>query len=140
MKIGELLVKKGWLSREHLNNGLRLQKRTGDKLGAILLKIGCISEKQLVEALEEQLGFPSAAMFEATLDPGLVKYVSVQMARKHCMIPIRKIHDKLILAMEDPLNKSAVALVGEGTGMEVRPVLAAKSEIVKAIDHFYPRS
>lgn len=137
MKLGELLIEKGWICLAQLTYCLHLQKKLQCKLGIIMVERGLLTESQLIQALHEQLGLPYASMFEATLDPNLNRYIPALVARKYCLIPIRKINGKLIVAMDDPLNGEVIRLIGDGSGLDISPVLAAKSEIVSAISSIY---
>ncbi len=52
--LGAVLVRTGRISAEQLNEALKLQKKTLQRLGFILVKNGFISEEELVEALRVQ--------------------------------------------------------------------------------------
>ncbi|WP_457637502.1 ATPase, T2SS/T4P/T4SS family [Oceanithermus sp.] len=56
MRLGELLLKKGAITKEDLERALAEQEQNGKLLGKILLNKGLISEEQLYEALAEQDG------------------------------------------------------------------------------------
>ncbi|MEK7485849.1 MAG: DUF4388 domain-containing protein, partial [Planctomycetota bacterium] len=57
IRLGELLVEKGWLTEEGLSQGLTEQKASegGGFLGEILVFRGYLTEEQLIEALKEQM-------------------------------------------------------------------------------------
>lgn len=57
-RIGERLVERGLISERDLANGLGLQADVGGLLGLILVRLGALSEAQLLEALSEQLDIP----------------------------------------------------------------------------------
>ncbi len=52
--LGELLVQAKRITRQQLNRALREQKRTGEKLGAILIHHGLINDKELSAILQFQ--------------------------------------------------------------------------------------
>src|SRR5690606_33142985 len=60
-RLGELLERRGTLSREQLLRALRHQKVVGGKLGTCLLEIDALAEDELLRALGEQHGVPFAA-------------------------------------------------------------------------------
>jgi glycosyltransferase XagB len=58
VRVGELLVSKGLLTREGLRHALEVQIRTGDRLGAVLMSLGLVKRQQLYETLAELWGHP----------------------------------------------------------------------------------
>lgn len=137
MQLGELLVANNIITEEQLHEGLKLQATSPKKIGELLLELGYITERQLLEVLEFQLGIPSVTMIEATMEIGVAQLISENLAKKHCAIPIKRQKDKLIVAMEDPLNYSAIEEIRLATGMSLQPVIAMKSEIEQAISRHY---
>jgi len=55
--IGQILKEKGLISDEDLDKALSFQQQFGGRLGAILVRIGAISEKDVLACLSVQLGF-----------------------------------------------------------------------------------
>ena len=59
LKIGELLVERGLIQESDLRKALHIQASGGGRLGAILVRIGALSEEVLLEeTLSEQLDLP----------------------------------------------------------------------------------
>lgn len=54
IRIGEVLVKKGIITKEELDQALVAQKVSGQKLGMVLIQEGLINRKQLDQALTRQ--------------------------------------------------------------------------------------
>lgn len=57
-RLGELLVERGLIRPADLTNGLTLQQQNGGLLGLNLVRLGAISEAQLLEVVSEQLDLP----------------------------------------------------------------------------------
>ena len=68
-QIGEILVEKKLLTSEELNRALLEQGNKGEFLGDTLMKMGAISEGQLLQAFSEQLNIPFINLKE-TLSTG----------------------------------------------------------------------
>lgn len=66
-RLGLLLVNKGLISRDQLDEALRLQNKTGMRLGEVLIDQGWISEKQLNKSLKNQTRYRYAAAIAAML-------------------------------------------------------------------------
>src|ERR1700694_2615726 len=57
-RIGEILVERGKLDAAGLERALRLQQESGEKLGALLVSLGVVSQRDVAEALAAQLDLP----------------------------------------------------------------------------------
>jgi general secretion pathway protein E len=57
-KIGALLLDKGLLQEADLNRALDLQRAAGTRIGSVLVRIGAISEENLLSVLSDQLQVP----------------------------------------------------------------------------------
>ncbi|MEE2761845.1 MAG: pilus assembly protein PilB [Pseudomonadota bacterium] len=60
-RLGRLLVNRGYLSETQLEDGLRLQRETGQRLGEVFIQSGWISEKELNRVLKHQSRYRNAA-------------------------------------------------------------------------------
>ena len=56
--LGGLLVEAELITQDQLNEALTLQKSSGKKLGEVLLEMGAVSERKILEVLEFQLQVP----------------------------------------------------------------------------------
>lgn len=136
-KLGDILVGLGRITGEQLDYALELQKKRGDKLGKILVDEGIISEAEMIEILEFQLGIPHVTLDKFYIDPEVVNLVPESLAKKYSLIPFKKQNEVIMLAMSDPMNIFAVDEVKLVTGLEVQPTIAAEEEINSAIEVFY---
>lgn len=72
--LGELLVSRGAVQRAELERALELQQSLGGRLGSLLIRIGALSEDQLLDALCEQLDLPLAGSDRLAL-PGAGEWI-----------------------------------------------------------------
>ena len=63
-KLGECLRETGVISDAELGKALAEQRRTGERLGVILVRLGLVTEAQLAETVAAQLGFPYVSLTE----------------------------------------------------------------------------
>jgi type II secretory ATPase GspE/PulE/Tfp pilus assembly ATPase PilB-like protein len=103
-RIGDILLRKGKISKEDLIRALNLQQKVDTRLGTILLSIGSITEKDLLEALSEQYEV------NVTLPP--ISNADLVIPRDLCrelrIIPLYSYNSELVLIIDDPLNVEAV--------------------------------
>jgi type IV pilus assembly protein PilB len=70
------------------------------------------------------------------IDPGAALLLKSDLMRRYVVLPIKVQDDELVVAMADPANIFAIDDVRIVTGKEIRPVVAAESDLVAAIDKF----
>ncbi|KAB3537358.1 type II secretion system protein GspE [Alkaliphilus pronyensis] len=138
-RLGDLLTDAGLLTKADMEYALQVQKKKGKKLGEILIEEDLVSEKQIIEVLEFQLGIPHMDITKYYIDPEITKLVSEKLARRHELIPIKIDRSKLIVAMTDPLNIYAIDDVKIETGMEIEPAISTKQDVLNAIEQYYEK-
>ena len=81
-RIGDLLVKEGFLSQEKLALALAEQKKTKGRLGNCLVKLGFVSDEDITTFLSRQYGVPSVNLTYFEVDPSVIKLVPEETARR----------------------------------------------------------
>ena len=132
-RLGEMLVDAHVLSQDKVEEAIKLQANSGKRLGAVLLENGYITETQLIDVLKIQLGIDFIDVNKETIDPSMASIVPKSIAEQYHVVPIKLEKDKLILAMEDPLNFRALEAVKQITKYKVTPYIAYASAVERAI-------
>ena len=137
-RLGDLLIERGVLEYEDLQRAIDEQKRTGQMLGSVLVRLALVEESVLLDCLHKQLGLPLVDLDATVPDEQALATVREDMAKKYLAIPIEvESRRTLVVAMADPLNVAALEDLRFHTGMFIRPVLAAVSQISDAIERYY---
>lgn len=129
--LGEQLIERGIITREQLWEALRVQSRTGERLGKILVKLGLVSENDI----NEITGVWQIKL--DNLDPTLLKTLSEQLIRKYKIVPVNKEGNCLTVAMALPTDLLAIDDLRLLTGCEIEPVQADADEIDAVIKKYY---
>jgi len=137
VRLGELLTKASLITQDQLKEALRVQKETGGKLGETLIKLGFVAEEDITECLSQQFGVPSINLQHFEIDPGVIKLISSEVARKYNILPVNKTGATITIAMADPTNVFAMDDIKFMTGYNVEPVVASELGIKAAIDNYY---
>ena len=58
IRLGDILVAQKLISLEQLGFALEQQKKSGRKLGRVLVELGFVSDDQICEAIARQLNIP----------------------------------------------------------------------------------
>ncbi|WP_100012104.1 GspE/PulE family protein [Lentibacillus sediminis] len=135
-RLGDLLQDAGLVTDEQIQEALK-SKKNDQKLGDALLEHGFITERQLIEVLEFQLGIPHVSLYRYAIDKRALEFVPKEMAQQNLIIPL-KIHDNsLHIAMKDPMDYYIIDDLEMATGFNISPVIAAKDDILYAINQHY---
>jgi len=137
MRLGDALIAEGLINEEQLQQALALQKKSGKRLGAVLVEMHLVTEHDIVQILSKQLKIPYIDLSNYLIDPVIAKLVPEHIAKRHMLIPINKVGNKLTVAMVDPLNIIAIDDIQLMTGLMVKPVVATQSDINKALQDAY---
>lgn len=136
-RLGDLLISVGKITEKQLENALKSQKQTGKKLGEELVYKNYVTEMDIIEVLEFQMGIPHIDLEKYFIDPDVVNLIPETLARKYILIPIKKDRGKLIVAMADPLNLFAIDDVKMATGLDVEPAISIKKNLLDSIEQYY---
>jgi type IV pilus assembly protein PilB len=137
-KIGECLIQAGLITEEDLGIALTEHKRTGERLGVVLVRMNLATEKQIAKALAFQLGFPYINLSENPPDAGAVTLIPKDVALKRVCVAVRLEKNLLTVAMSDPLLFSLVQDLEFQTGYRIKQVVATRGDITEAIQTGYP--
>ena len=141
LPLGELLVSKGIITDDQLRIALLEQRRSGTPLGKLMVSLGFASENVLREALSENLGQDSVDLSRVIADVQTIRLVPKEMAKRLLVLPIglNLATKRLTVAMANPNNLVALDQLRLQTKdqFEIETLLAAESDIVRAIDQYY---
>jgi type II secretion system protein E len=130
----DLLADSGLLTPDQMEQALREAERTGDRLQTVVVRLGFVSEDQVLTFLAERLGLTYVRDVERMLNPEVLLRVPAEFALRHQVLPLQQENGTLIVATSDPLNVSALDDLRMLVNCDIRPVLASASEISEAIE------
>lgn len=128
--IGELLVEYGKISRQDLQEGLRLQKEMGLRLGETLVQLGKVTRDDIEWILSKQLDIPFVMVEDVAIDGGLLGKFSREFLLRNAILPLYETDEVLSVATDDPLNRNAFTAIEELTGKKIQ-VSASNGEIIR---------
>ena len=142
-RLGDMLIEAGVITEEQLLLTLEYQRQQQKKirLGAALVEKGFTTEDAIVEVLKEQLHIDSISLTGIKIPAEILKLVQDSaLLKKYAMIPY-ELDEKnargLRVAMSDPMDIMAIDDLAIVTGMDIIPVIASNSDIMRAIDKYY---
>lgn len=137
-RIGEMLLARGFIDDDQLDAALQEQKRSGERLGTVLVTMGALSELDLCRVLAEHTGFEFVDLEERTVDPATVQLVKESFARYHQLLPVSvEESGHLHVAMVNPANVFSLDDLRAVTGRDVIPFMAEATQLLRAIDRVW---
>ncbi|MDP3143141.1 MAG: hypothetical protein Q8N14_04280 [Candidatus Omnitrophota bacterium] len=137
--LGQILIKRGMINKEQLQHALEVQKKEGGVVGEILIKLGYVSDRDIVVALILQCGLPYIAVNKYEIDKKVTELISVKIAREFHIMPLDRVGDVLSVVMANPLDAAMIDEVEHITGCKVATFIATKAEIDEAINRWYTK-
>jgi type IV pilus assembly protein PilB len=134
--LGQVLVSRGLVTEAQVAAALEAQASSGKRLGEVLVDIGALDERGLVEALADFFDMPVTDLRRDTPDRPALALVPEAIAREHLAIPVHLDDDGLHVAVAQPSDDLRLLLAGT-SGRSVRLMLAPVTDIRWAIDRSY---
>ncbi len=140
-KLGEALLAEGLITPRQLETALKEQGTNRNKrLGDILVEAHATTPQALHTVLARTLGIPFVHLHEFDVDKDTLPLVGVELARKHLLLPLMLHDERLVVAMEDPVNLEIIALLRFIVGREIEVSVATREDILWAIGKYYEAS
>ncbi len=133
VRLGEALMELHLLSRQQLDEALRLRRKTSRPFGQLLVESGLLSEAQLALGLARQYRVTMVDLGEQPPQPEAFDQLPTSLIVENLALPIRYLNDELVVACADPQRISFVRNLGAALGLTVVPVVAPTSQVEEAI-------
>lgn len=138
--LGEILVERKKITEDQLRDALKQQAERGEKVGKILIESDLIEQNDLLQTLAIQLDLPYYETLPyADIDPELVRNISISFCTANLVVPVSKDAFGVTVAVNDPLNISAVDDLRLILGTAIHRVVCPKTTIEAAINSVFER-
>jgi len=136
--LGELLVKKGLVTQQQIDEALKESSGSGDMLGKILVSAGQIKEVDLLKVLAEQFNLPFVLRLkEVRISPEAVKAVPAKFVQHYGFIPVSLEGQVLTVAVFNPMDVWLAENIKMNLGFQVSRILTSRHEVESAIHKYY---
>jgi len=136
-QLGVLLVEAGVISEPQLQQVLDHHVTTREMLGATLMRLGIANEGDIVGALEQQLRMQAVSLEDDNIDREVAHLLPREIAEAHKCLAVKKENGRIVLAMANPLDFTAINEVEKVIGLPIDPRVALESSVNYAIARVY---
>jgi len=140
IRLGDLMVQHKMISERQLSEALDEQKRSGHKLGRVLVQLGHVSEDDLLDFLGRQLDIPVIDLKHYHFKPQTVRRLPETHARRYRAIVLAEKGDELTVGMADPTDIFGYDALTRLLKQPLEIVLVRESDLLRTIDIVYRRT
>src|SRR6266700_1365496 len=133
----DILVKRGILGPDQLTEAKTLQQQTGAKIQDALVKLGYATMDDIMSAIGEHSGMQFVNLTDLTIPQSIIEMVPESVARENIIIPLSHENSVLKIVVHDPGDYETISKLQFILNKDIQPVLAAKEQIVEAINRHY---
>jgi len=140
VRIGNLLVQEKLISQEQLELALEQQKRSGRKLGRVLIESGFASEEAISEALATQLKIPYLNLKHYNINVSVARVLPEMQARRFRALLLEDKGSTYVVAMADPTDLFAYDEIVRLLKRDLELVLVNENQVLETMDRIYRRT
>ena len=140
VRLGDLLVQQKLISQEQLKFALEQQKRSGRKLGRLLVDNGFVTEENISEALGKQLNIPYINLKYFNINIELVRLLQESQARRFRAMVLEERNGMLLVGMADPTDLTAFDEITRIVKRDIDIAVVTEGQLLESIDRGYRRT
>ena len=137
LRLQKVLLQRNLATEAQIEHALASDPPSGADFGDVLVSMRILDEHELISARAELYGMDVADLRQTSPEQEALDLIPDSMAREHFVIPMALDEVGLHVAMADQPSNELIALLGETSGIAIRPMLAPLSEIRRAIENNY---
>jgi MSHA biogenesis protein MshE len=140
IRLGDLLIQQGLLTDEQLKFALDEQKRSGRKLGRIVVESSFVTEEAISQALARQLQLPFVDLKQFNPKPELINLLPEAQARRFRAVILDENAGILRVGFVDPTDLQAYDDILRLLRREIELAVVTESQLLGLIDRVYRRT
>ncbi|RWX51055.1 type IV pilus assembly protein PilB [Candidatus Electrothrix marina] len=137
LKIGELLQKAGYITAAEFNNAKAINKKSGERLGKILVENGTIESDTIPNFLSRQHNYTLVNIAEEVPSQDALQLVPYEIAKKYLAFPLRIAGDTLQITMAEPTDALEVEELQNAVKKGLDVCVSTAKDIIDAYKTYY---
>ena len=140
VRLGDLLVQQKLISLEQLQFVLEQQKRSGRKLGRMLVDNGFVTEDQISETLARQLNIPYINLKYYNPNLEIMRSLPENQARRFRALALEDRNGAILVGMTDPTDLFAFDELSRILKRDIDLAVVTEGQLLQTIDRVYRRT
>src|SRR6266478_1940813 len=140
IRLGDLLIAQKIISQEQLKLALEQQKKSGRRLGRVLMEQGFVNEEQICEAISRQLNIPYVNLKFYNFNNDLVRRLPEAQARRFRAVVLEEKRSTYLVGMADPTDLFAFDELARLLKREIEAAVVSEAVLLQTVDRVYRRT
>jgi len=140
IRLGDVLVAQKAISQDQLKVALEQQKKSGRKLGRVLIEQGFVNDEQICEAISRQLNIPYINLKFYNFNQDVVRRLPEAQARRFRAVVLEDRRANCLVGMADPTDLFAYDELGRILQREIEVAVVSEALLLQTIDRVYRRT
>ncbi|HUJ48460.1 MAG TPA: ATPase, T2SS/T4P/T4SS family [Rhizomicrobium sp.] len=137
MRLDQLVLDRGLVAPETFARARLVQEETGERLDAVLTRLGLVAEQTLANTIAEATGLPVATAEDFPAEAVTDDSISPRFLRDVKAVPLSLTDSEMKVALIDPLDPYPIQALRFASARTVTPVVARISDVESALDRLY---
>jgi type IV pilus assembly protein PilB len=137
LKIGELLSKAGYITATQFEEAKAVQKKTGERLGRILLESGAIERDTIANFLSRMHHYTLVVIDQEAPSKEALQLVPYETAKRFLAFPLRLAGNTLQITMAEPTDSLEVELLQEIIQKSLTVCVSTAKDIIDGYKKYY---
>jgi hypothetical protein len=133
-RLGELLRDEGLVTDGQVEEALASQRKTGELLGEVLVRLGYVTEYDIAKTIVTQFGLPYLAVKQHFLADDIMRAFPERLMRQYQFIPLDRIGNVITIAVGGLLNFDVLGELEKISGAKIQVFVSTWSEIKAAME------
>ncbi|MFH1718475.1 MAG: ATPase, T2SS/T4P/T4SS family [Planctomycetota bacterium] len=140
MQLGQLLLARGIVTTEQIEQALTEQKEKGHRklLGELLVEMGYCTENQIASALAQGYGVPYAQVSPKLCDPRVLEILPREFLEEYIVLPLFKVNGVLTVAVSEPTNVFLIDEIERISRCKAQIVCSTSKDIKATLQSYLP--
>ena len=131
------LLDAGLVTELQFDQAWKKAKKTGQKVGDVLVSEGLISQEELIKLEAYILGIPFVNLEKEMVPPEVLKLIPEPIARSYNIVAFRKKGDNLEVAMLDPEDLRTIEFIKKTANLKILPRLTTPESIKNVLRQYH---
>jgi MSHA biogenesis protein MshE len=140
IRLGDMLVQQNLITNDQLKFALEEQKRTGRKLGRVLVDNSFATEEGISRGLARQIGAEFVDLKTFQPKPDLIKLLPETQARRLRALVLDERAGMLVVGMADPTDLTAFDEIARIVKGEIDLAVVTEGQLLATVDRVYRRT
>jgi general secretion pathway protein E len=137
MQLDQLVLERGLVAPETFARARLVQEETGERLDAVLTRLGLVAEQTLANTIAEATGLPIAAAADFPQEAVASELLSPRFLREVKAVPLTATEQELRVALINPLDPYPIEALGFATARKITAMVGRTGDVEAALERLY---